>query len=360
MSGDDSDQDKQYEPSQKKLDDAREKGEVPKSVDLTTAAAFFGFLIAGALAGPPSLLALGAILAAVLARADSLSSQVFEGSGGVLSGIMFLETAWALAPWVLIPAIIALLSLIVQRGLVFAPSKLEMKLSRISLSQGFTSKFGREGLFEFVKSTVKLIIYSIVLGIFLYLQFPLIVSTMIMTPAVLTTEFLSMTLQLLLIVFVVGVMIGVVDWIFQAAQHNRKNRMSRQELLDEQKNSEGDPLMKHQRRQKAVNIAMNQMLADVPKADVVIVNPTHYAVALKWERGSGRAPICVAKGLDEIAARIREVALANNIPIHSDPPTARILFASVELGQEIRPDHYRAVAAAIRFAQKIRPKGRAR
>lgn len=360
MSAEDNDQDKQYEPTQKKLDDARKKGEVPKSVDLTTASAYFGFLIAAALAGPASLIAIAETLTALLARPDSLSTQVFQGSGGVMATTLFAESGWALAPWFVIPGVIALLSVIAQRGLVFAPSKLEPKLTRISPIKGFSNKFGREGLFEFAKSSGKLIIYSVVLGIYLSYQFPRIIGTMIMTPAVIATEFLRMSLQLMFIVFVVALIIGGVDWLFQNAQHTRKNRMSRKELMDEHKNSEGDPLMKQQRRQKAVTIAMNQMLADVPDADVIIVNPTHYAIALKWERGSGRAPVCVAKGVDEIAARIRELAQEHKVPIHSDPPTARLLYATVELGQEIRPDHYRAVAAAIRFAEKVRTKVRMR
>lgn len=356
--GDDTEQDKQYEPTQKKLDDARKKGEVPKSVDLTTAAAYFGFLIASAVAGPASLLALGNVLSSMLARSDAFSIAVFSGSAapfamGILSG-----AGLALSPWAVIPGVIALLSLIVQRGLVFAPSKLELKLSRISPIKGFSNKFGREGLFEFFKSTIKLLLYSTVLGIFLTLQFPAIIGTLLMTPALVAAEFLRLAVQLMFIVFLIALSIGAIDFIFQTAQHTRKNRMSRKEMLDEQKNSEGDPMMKQQRRQKAVTIAMNQMLADVPDADVIIVNPTHYAVALKWERLSGKAPICVAKGVDEIAARIRELADLHDIPIHSDPPTARLLYAGVELGEEIRTDHYKAVAAAIRFAEKVRTKVR--
>jgi flagellar biosynthetic protein FlhB len=105
-------------------------------------------------------------------------------------------------------------------------------------------------------------------------------------------------------------------------------------------------------------IAQNRMMADVPKADVVIVNPTHYAVALKWSRGSRRAPVCLAKGVDHVAARIREAAATAGVPIRSDPPVARALYASIELGQEIRPEHYAAVAAAIRFADAMRRRAR--
>jgi flagellar biosynthetic protein FlhB len=118
--------------------------------------------------------------------------------------------------------------------------------------------------------------------------------------------------------------------------------------------------MKQERRQRAYDIAMNQMMADIPEADVVIVNPTHYAVALKWDRARGTAPKCVAKGVDEIAAKIREIAAEHGVALHSDPPTARAIHATVEIGDEIRPEHYRAVAAAIRFAEAMRKKARRR
>lgn len=130
--------------------------------------------------------------------------------------------------------------------------------------------------------------------------------------------------------------------------------MSRLELIEEFKEAEGDPHMKGQRRRRAEAIATNRMLAEVPRADVVIVNPTHYAVALRWDRGSRRAPVCVAKGIDDVARRIREVAATAGVPIRSDPPTARAIHASIDIGQEILPDHYAHVAAAIRFAERMR------
>ncbi len=122
------------------------------------------------------------------------------------------------------------------------------------------------------------------------------------------------------------------------------------------KEQEGDPTMKQNRRERGQAIARNQMMKDVPSADVVIVNPTHYAVALKWDRKAGGAPICVAKGTDEIALKIREIAAISGVPIRSDPPTARAIHASVEIGEEVKREHYAAVAAAIHFADAMRKK----
>lgn len=352
------DDDKQYEASQHKLDEARKKGEFPRSVDLNTSAAYAGLLGVGISVGAVSLVKIGGDLSAVLARSDTLSTQVFEASGASLMGGLMHDLGIWLSPWFAIPAAAVLLSLTLQRGFVFAPSKLEPKLSRISPISQAKNKFGRNGLFEFGKSTLKLVLYSTVLFLFLLGRLPEIMGAMALSPGQVLTILLQLCVSLMSIVLLIAVSLGVIDYTWQRAEHLRKNRMSRKELTDETKNSEGDPAFKQQRRQKGVAIAMNQMLAAVPDADVIVVNPTHYAVALKWDRNVGGAPECVAKGVDEIAARIRECAQEHAIPIHSDPPTARALFASVEIGEQIPRDHYQAVAAAIRFADKIRKMAR--
>ena len=361
MSEDRSEEDKQYEPTQKKLDDARAKGEVPKSVDLTTASAYAGLMIALLAAGQSAFVNAGSALMTLLDQASMLADSVFGGGpGAAMAGGVAARLGTALFPWLVLPGLLALLSVIAQRGLVFAPTKLAPKLSRISPIKGFANKFGRSGLFEFFKSFAKLTIYCVVLGIYLTVQLPRILGSLMLTPGQIAVELGRLCIGLFAIVIVIAFALGIIDFLFQRAEHLRKHRMSRKELMDEQKQSEGDPTMKQQRRQKAVNIAMNQMLADVPEADVIIVNPTHYAVALKWDRGSGKAPVCLAKGVDEIAARIREIAIENGIAIHRDPPTARDVYATVEIGDQILPDHYRAVAAAIRFAEDMRKRARAR
>ncbi len=168
----------------------------------------------------------------------------------------------------------------------------------------------------------------------------------------------ALVADFLKIVTVIALAIGGIDLLWQRAEHLRRNRMSHKELMDEHKQLEGDPHVKQQRRQRGQEIALNKMLADVPGADVVIVNPSHYAVALKWSRKPGSAPVCVAKGVDEIAARIREIASQSGVPIHRDPPTARALHAAVPIGEEIRPEHFAAVAVAIRFADEMSRKRR--
>ncbi len=358
MSGDDEDKEKQFEPSQKKLDDARKKGEIAKSTDLTTAAAYAGLLLVCVTIGPAALINLGSVLSVMLGQSHDIAVLIFDGSGTSLHGGILWKVVLATGPWFAFPAILAILSVIAQRAFLVTPSKIAPKLNRISPISGIKNKFGRQGLFEFFKSMTKLIIYCVILGFFLVSQIDRIVGSMHMSPGLIVAELGRMVAALMGIVLIVALILGGIDFLWQSAEHIRKNKMSRKEMMDELKQSEGDPMMKQQRRQKGHEIAMNKMLVDVPTADVIVVNPTHFAVALKWDKTAGSAPICVAKGVDEVATRIREVAQEHGVPIHSDPPTARALHASVDIGAEIAPDHYRAVAAAIRFAEAMRQKVR--
>jgi Flagellar biosynthesis pathway, component FlhB len=356
MAEGDDDSDKQYEPSQKRLDDARKKGEIPRSTDLITTASYFGFIVVAMALGAGSLQKMGTALQFMLGNADLNAEAWFESSAEPWAMGLMQTVGVGLLPWFAIPAAMALVVIFATRSMIFATSKLEPKLSKISPVSNAKNKFGRSGLFEFAKSFFKLTIYSVVLGVYLYAKLPEIMSTMSFSPGLVAATLVDLVVGFMLIVLMISLVIGAVDYLFQHNEHIRKHRMTRKELTDEAKEQEGDPHFKQKRRQKGFEIVMNQMLAEVPKADVVIVNPTHYAVVLKWDRMVGGAPVCVAKGVDEIAARIREVANENSIPIHRDPPTARALYATVELGEQILPEHYRAVAASIRFAEQMRQK----
>jgi flagellar biosynthetic protein FlhB len=309
--------------------------------------------------GPPALIGLADALSITFQQAVSLSDLVFAGSGTAIHGGLLSAVFWGTAPWFFVPALIAIVSVGCQRALLVTPSKIAPKLNRISPISGVKNKFGRQGIFEFAKSSTKLVIYLVVLGFFLVAQIDKIIGSMQLHPRLIVAELGQMIGTLVIIVLLIATVLGGVDYLWQYSDHMRKNRMSRKEMMDEHKQSEGDPFMKQQRRQRGQDIATNKMLTDVPSADVVVVNPTHYAVALKWDR-TAAAPVCVAKGVDETAARIRQIAQEYAIPIHSDPPTARALHAEVEIGHEISQEHYRAVAAAIRFAEEMRKKVRRR
>lgn len=359
MNEGDDDTEKQHEPTQKKLDDARRKGDIPRSTDLTTAAAYAGLLLTVYTLSGQVFGQVGAVMAGLIEKPHEYADQWFTGGGGRLSGDLILAVSGPLALWFGLPALIALAAILAMRSFVVAPEKVLPKLSRISLISNAKNKYGASGLFEFFKSFLKLSVYSVLLTYFLLQRSDEIISVVSMAPSSAIILMFRLTVQLLAVVVVIAAVIGAMDMVFQQFEHTRKNRMSRKELMDETKQSEGDPHMKQQRRQRAYDIATNQMLQEVPEADVVIVNPTHYAVALKWARTPGSAPECVAKGVDEVAARIRERAIEHGVPIQSDPATARAIYGAVEIGQEIQPEHYQAVAAAIRFAEAVRAKAKA-
>lgn len=349
---------KTHDPTPQKLHRAREKGEIAQSPDLSVAAGYAGLLLAIVAFGAGSTQSLGATLMVFLDQPDQLLGKGPGGAATAVIGRVMARVAWDIAPWFAIPMLAVLLTILAQRAFVVAPKKLSPKASRISLIANAKNKFGRSGLFGFAKSFSKLVLYSVILAVFLKANLPLMVVAATSDPGSVIKLLAHLGTNFLILVLAIALAIGVVDAIWQHFEHLRKNRMSRKELLDETKDAEGDPHMKQKRTQKGQEIAMNQMLSDVPSADVVVVNPTHYAVALKWSRLPGAAPICVAKGVDEIALAIRVAADKAGVPIHSDPPTARALHASVDIGKEISEDQYRAVAAAIRFAEEMRRRAR--
>jgi flagellar biosynthesis protein FlhB len=360
MSGGEEDEaDKEHEASQQKLDQARKEGDIPRSVDLQTAAATGGLLLALFSFGAWAIERAGSAGMVILDQVDTLSVLAAAGGGGIVGGLVLSLAAPPLALLLISPALVLAL-LVASRGFVVAPTKLAPKLSRISPLATAKQKFGLEGLVEFAKSTTKLCLVSLVLYYLLAHRLEDILASLYLSPAMSAALMARMVLELLFILFLIQLALGGVDYLWQIHQHGQRHRMSRKEMMDEFKESEGDPHLKSARRQRAQEVATNRMLTDVATADVVVVNPTHYAVALKWDRKKGGAPICVAKGVDEIAARIRERAAIHGVPIHSDPPTARAIHASVEIGQEIRVEHYRAIAAAIRFAEALRRKARKR
>ncbi|MGH1355014.1 MAG: EscU/YscU/HrcU family type III secretion system export apparatus switch protein [Thalassovita sp.] len=357
MSEEDSSE-KSHEPSQRKLDQARKKGEIARSNDLITASAYTGLLLTLVAVGAASAFQVAETLSVFLAQAHSMSDLVFAGNAAPILGPLLTQIGRPLLPWVVVPMLAAITGVIIQKAFVFAPSKLEPRLSRISLIANAKNKFGAGGLFEFLKSFSKLLIFTICLGIFLERQLPILIESLLYSPQGQLALMGRLALQFVMIVVLVMLSIGGIDFLWQQRQHLQKNRMSHKELRDEHKEAEGDPHLKQERRARAQQVSANQMAADVKDADVVVVNPTHYAVALKWSRKQNEAPTCVAKGVDAVALRIREIAGENGVPIHSDPPTARALYSELDVGDQIQEAHFRAVAVAIRFAEEMRNKVR--
>lgn len=351
---------KTFDPTPKRLEDARRRGDIAKSDEMTGAGVYLGLLLA-ALAGAAALTHGTAIaLSAFIGQADLLTGVVLGPGGGTVMSGMLASIGWGLMPLFVLPAAGAVLALFAQQGIVFAGSKLQPKLDRLSPIAQIKQKFGPTGLVEFLKRVVKMIAVTAVVYLVLWSELDTVIGTVSATPGATTALLLDMVLKLLIGVTLLACAVAAIDYSWVQFDHKRKQKMSLQELRDEAKEAEGDPALKTKRRQRATEIATNKMLADVPTADVVVVNPTHIAIALKWSRAPGTAPVCVAKGQGTIAAKIRELAEGAGVPVHRDVPTARALYDLVEIGHEIPPDHYRPVAAAIRFAEDMRRRMRER
>lgn len=360
MSGEEDDSaEKEHEASPQKLLEARKKGDIPRSADLLMAAGIAGLLLSFVVLGSWMVRRAGTAGMVMLDQADRLSSLVVTGSAHTIAGIL-LSFAGPPIALLLVPPVFVLAVVIATRGFLVTPGNIAPKLSRVSPIATAKKKFGVEGLTEFAKSALKLGLIGAILYAFLVARLETVVSTLYLTPALSTAVLARLVIEFMFILLLIAVALGGADYLWQVHRHRHRNRMSRKEMMDEYKENEGDPHLKSARRQRAQEVATNRMLADVAGADVVIVNPTHYAVALRWERAKGGAPVCVAKGVDEIARVIRSRAAEHGVPIHSDPPTARAIHAAVEIGQEVRAEHYRAVAAAIRFADAMRRKARNR
>ena len=337
--------DRSEAPTPKRLEDARRKGEGPRSTDVAVALSYLGVGAFLAARGPDALRETGAHLATLL--------EVGAG-GGWPDTPALLAAVGPLAGLFALPAALVIGGLVAQRALVVAPAKLAPKTSRVSLLSNAKQKFGPSGLFDFAKSAAKLSLLCVLAVALCWSLLPTLAGMARLGPTGAIVLPFAFAERLIWPVVAMSAAFALLDLLWQRFDFERRNRMSHRDIRQETKEADGDPQLKAKRRARAETLARSQIMAEVPKADVVVVNPVHYAVALRWSREPGTAPVCVAKGRDEMAQRIREVAIAAGVPVRTDPPVARALHASVEVGAEVPPETWRAVAALLRYADAIR------
>ena len=359
MTDENNGEEKQLPATEKRLRNARLQGDVSKSVELAVASTYFLFAFLIGVFGSFLMLPAGALLM------DFLRSPVnfIDAANHIDSFSIFRQIISILAytiAFILVPFIAVIFAYAAQDSLVFVPTNLMPKLSRISPIANFKKRIDPSALFEFVKGIVKLLIVTVIVSYVLYKNVDLIVGLTGASIYSMLGVFFELIMFFVIATTCTSTAIAALDMLIQRYFHAKRIRMSLQELKQESKESDGDPYIKSQRRRRAIEIANNRMMADVPTADVIVVNPTHFAIALRWDRKSKGSPICVAKGSDEVAARIRNAAVTARVPIHHDAPTARSLYAVVEIGQNVPPDLYGPVAAAIRFSENVRKLVRAR
>ena len=350
---------KTEEPSAKKLSDARAKGDVAKSADVPQLASLIGAVAVILMAGGWLTRDLSAALTPFLAHAGRIDMS----SGGAVV-IARQAIMAALPPLVLVmvtTAVFGFIAHVAQTGFMMTPEKIKPDLKKLDIIKGFGRLFGIDGLVQFAKSALKFIVTGIIAWFVLEPHADEIVNMVGMAPADMIPVSMKLATKLFFAVILLLTLTAGFDWFWQRQRFMKRMRMTLQEVKDEYKQSDGDPHIKAKRRQIQMQRSRQRMMQAVPKATVVVMNPTHYAVALKYEPGETPAPMCVAKGMDDLALKIRAVAEEHGVPVLEDPPLARALYATVEIDEEIPADHFEAVAKVIGFimnGKKPKPSAR--
>jgi flagellar biosynthetic protein FlhB len=348
------DSQKTEDPTPKRIEKAREKGQVASSQEIKN----WMILLAAALAlysmAPPIMANIQRVSRGFLESAHAIPTEAAHMR--LLLADLLLEVGWILAPLTLLLLVAAVASSVGQSGLLVATAKIKPEASKLSLLKGFKSKFSMRQLVEFIKGMIKI---SVVAVVALGLVVPMFDDiTLVPMSSLISTLHRMHRISLWIVGATVAVMtvIALLDYGYQKYKYIKQLKMTKQEIKDEYKQAEGDPQIKAQIRRVRTMRARQRMMAAVPRADVVITNPTHFAVALEYDMEEMAAPKLVAKGLDTLALRIRQVAEENDVPIVENPPLARALYATVELDEEIPPEHFKAVAEVIGYVMRLRGK----
>jgi len=352
MADHDNGQERTERATPRREQEAREKGTVARSRELNTVALL--------VAGSAGLLLLGGGIVEMIGRVMRASFQFdharladASNATSALGDALFAALA-ALMPLFLLLMVAALLSSIALGGLNFSSKALSFQWERVSPFKGMARIFSVQGIMEMLKSLAKFMLVGTVAiwwlwheaGEFLLLSELSVEGGLAAAAHLIIWSFLVISLGTILI--------AAIDVPFQLWQHNRQLRMTRQEVRDEMKESDGRPEVKQQIRRLQRELAQRRMMQEVPKADVIVTNPTHFAVALRYDAGKWRAPRVVAKGADLIARHIREVGAEHRVPVFEAPPLARALFYSCELDQEIPEGLYLAVAQVLAYVLQLR------
>ncbi len=354
-------QERTEEPTAKRLEEAKKKGQIARSRELNTVAMLL--VSAGLLMSQGARIGNGFL--------DLMHRQFFVERDKLfdsLSMVVFFKQAMIdglllVAPLLVALVLIALIAPIALGGWIFSPEAFTPKFDKLNPITGIPRLFSMNGLVELIKGLLKIAL----VGFVGYLLFRSMANDLLALNSEPVKQGILHAIELILRCFLILsaslILIAALDVPYQLWSHSQKLKMTLQEIKDEMKESDGNPEIKGRIRRTQQEIAHNRMMSDIPKADVVITNPTHYAIALKYDESSGSAPILIAKGVDLIAAQIRSVATASEIPLVASPPLARALYYSTEINEEIPHGLYVAVAQVLAYvfqlknayAQHLRP-----
>jgi len=345
------DQEKTEDPTGKRLSDARNEGNVAKSRELPTAmlllasALFFYFYAPFFMEGMQKIVH------------DILSLTNFEVNKQSILKLMdysISEAGMILLPFFLMTIVVAFASNIIQVGWLISTKALAVKLERLNPIKGFGKFFSKKSLVELIKSLIKIFLIGFLAFLIVKGKMPVILTLADADINDIIIYFAKLIYEILWKIALFFLIVAIADFAYQKYQHKQDLKMSKQEVKDEYKQMEGDPKIKGRIREIQREMARKRMMEDVPQSDVVVTNPTHYSVAIRYSPGEDRAPIVLAKGQRLMALKIREIAKEHGILIHEAPPIARSLYNTVDIGDEIPENLYKAVAEILAMVEKFR------
>jgi len=344
---------KTEEPTQKKLEEAHKKGDVAKSQEVNSWFLMVGAILVLMVFSKDMAASIAGMLKVILAQAHELP----VGGEGLRANLwnLYMAVLGALAIPFILFMVAGLAGNLVQHRPLFSWDPVQPKLSKVSPLAGFKRLFSMTSLVNFAKSMAKLVIVSTVILVIVWPNRDQLDAIVVLDPSALMGVTHAMAVKVMIGVVAILSIVAALDYAWQKHKWWEKQRMTVKELRDEYKQLEGDPQVRAKLRQVRIERGRKRMMQNVPRAAVVITNPTHYAVALEYEPGMS-APVCVAKGVDNVALKIRELADEHDIPIVENPPLARTLHASIEIEDEVPAEHYKAVAEVIGYVMRLRTK----
>jgi len=352
MAEEEDDASKTEDPTDKKLSKAKDEGQVSQSQEIKSWASFFAAAIFVIFLGP--LFAKSVVEPVIYFLRDGYQISLDRNNLSVMFERLLGDMGIRVLPLLTAFVVTAVLSGVLQTGLIWAPKKIQPKLENLSFKKGMKKLFSTRSVMELVKTIFKVILVG---GTALAVVMP-IYSKVEILPTYDVYQLLGVMYEvaILLLIGVTSLMtlIAGIDYAYQTYTFTKQMKMTKQEVKDEHKNAEGDPQIKAKIRQLRMERARQRMMSSVPTADVVVTNLTHYACALEYKSDMMAAPKLVAKGMDNLAFRIREVAEENEVPIVENPPLARALYAAVEIDQEVPAEHYAAVAEVIGYVMRLK------
>lgn len=339
-------------PTARRLRQAREEGNVARSTDLTAALMLLASIVLLYMLSTRLFEMMTALLHRLLSSVDADNPTRADDIGSIMNYLMGL-LGWTLLPLLIAVAGVGILATASQTGLMLTGKPIIPKGNRINPLSGAKRLVDARAAIRLVMSLGKVIIISAVAITIIFMDIDTIAALPMMTLGAATATAANMTFMLAIKLAALLVVLALLDFSFQKYQHTKDMRMTKQEVRQEMKDMDGDPLMKQRRARVARQLAMQRMAQEVPKADVVITNPTHLSIALRYDAESMRAPKVLAKGADFMAMRIRQIATANGIPLVERKPLARALYSSVEIGDEVPEEHYAAVAEILAYVYRL-------